>query len=200
LRDEQGLTYEQAPKDDVFCPGKKEKGHRPKVKNQHLVLLLKPLSLEHAERRLSAQGELSALRAGVPEGWQGRDGVQPHEDPAQRVPGSAVLAEAYTVRGLSVSLGISKTEIAAALRRCTDVGLVRKDRQSGFPRADARTLLGLIEHCVGYVFPATPGALARGIPTAFAAPILADEILSAGDSIFVWPYARGNRAGQGVAP
>lgn len=81
-----------------------------------------------------------------------------------------------------------------------DVELVRKDRHSGLLRANARALLGLLEYGVKYVFPARPGPLGRGIPTAFAAPVLANEVLSAGETIYVWPYACGSRMGQTIPP
>ena len=50
-----------------------------------------------------------------------------------------------------------------------------------------------------YVFPAQPGALVRGIPTAHSAyPI--NKLISSGNDIYVWPYAKGNVRGQAIEP
>ncbi|GLS32603.1 hypothetical protein GCM10007937_43130 [Mesorhizobium albiziae] len=40
----------------------------------------------------------------------------------------------------------------------------------------------------------------RGIPTAFAAPVLKNALISAGSYIYVWPYASGHDMGQSVTP
>ena len=51
-----------------------------------------------------------------------------------------------------------------------------------------------------FVFPAKPGAMTRGIPTAFAAAPLKNLLISAGEYIYVWPYAKGKDMGQAVDP
>ena len=192
------------------------------MKSQDIVVLLKLLSLELAGQRRQNRPQGSVAEPFDWAGWEVSVHDETELNPA--LPGSnAQLSqivtnaerqlqlepsphmadepnERYSVRGLAASLGISKSEIAASLRRSMDVGLVRKERQSGLLRANGRALLGLLEHGIKYVFPARPGALGRGIPTAFAAPVLADELRSAGDSIYVWPYARGSRMGQTIAP
>ena len=40
----------------------------------------------------------------------------------------------------------------------------------------------------------------RGVPTAFAAPVLREFLHSAGSVISVWPYARGQEMGQSIEP
>lgn len=40
----------------------------------------------------------------------------------------------------------------------------------------------------------------RGMPTAFAAPVLRESLHSAGSLISVWPYAHGEQMGQSVEP
>jgi hypothetical protein len=192
------------------------------VKSQDIVVLLKLVSLELAEQRRQNLLPKSVAEPFDWAGWEApaqyeadlepvRLGINPSLSQivanAERRLGVASAAaevnaqsERYSVRGLSAELGISKTEVSASLRRSMDVELVRKDRHSGLLRANARALLGLLEHSVKYVFPARPGPLGRGIPTAFAAPVLANEVLSAGDTIYVWPYARGSRMGQTILP
>ncbi|WP_295436316.1 hypothetical protein [uncultured Thiodictyon sp.] len=192
------------------------------MKSQDIVVLLKLLSLELAGQRRKNRPQGSVAEPFDWAGWELSAQDEAELNPA--LPGyntqlSQIVKNAerrlgletnpheaneanerYSVRGLSASLGISKTEVAASLRRSVDVGLARKERQSGLLRTNARALLDLLEHAVKYVFPARPGALGRGIPTAFAAPVLADGLRSAGDSIFVWPYARGSRMGQSITP
>ncbi len=50
-----------------------------------------------------------------------------------------------------------------------------------------------------YVFPAEPGAIIRGIPTAHSAPPINEHISSGTDS-YVWPYAKGTLRGQAIEP
>jgi hypothetical protein len=51
-----------------------------------------------------------------------------------------------------------------------------------------------------FVFPAKPGAMTRGVPTAFAAPMLKSLLVSGGQYIYVWPFAHGSDMGQSVPP
>lgn len=106
----------------------------------------------------------------------------------------------YSVRQLEALTGISKSELSAALNRCIRVGLAARDRQSNAPRVNRKALLGFLIHGIKYVFPAKPAELVRGIPTAFAAPVMAGKMMSAGDVINVWPDATGKDKGQAVAP
>ena len=48
------------------------------------------------------------------------------------------------------------------------------------------------------VFPAKPGAVVRGIPTAHSTAPLNKEISSGED--YVWPFAKGNVRGHGITP
>jgi DNA-binding transcriptional ArsR family regulator len=112
----------------------------------------------------------------------------------------AVNAESYSVRALSAALGLSKSEISNSLNRCKDIGLVHTDRQNGLPIVRSEALLDLVKYSIRYIFPAKPGPIVRGIPTAFAAPIMEGKVMSAGDLIPVWPDAYGKRKGQEVVP
>lgn len=49
------------------------------------------------------------------------------------------------------------------------------------PRPAPKQLLEFIVHGVKYVFPAKEGRLARGVPTAFGAPVLKGKMLTAGE-------------------
>lgn len=142
------------------------------MKSQDLVVLLKLVSLQEQEGQL-APGQLQA-------GFQG-------EDP-------------YSVRNLESLLGISKTEINASIKRSLSSGLAIKDRNSGRANPNRRNLIDFIAHGMKFVFPAKPGAMTRGIPTAFAAPMLKSLLVSGGEFIYVWPFAEGSDMGQSVPP
>lgn len=171
------------------------------MRSQDLLLLFRLASLELAGHRLAAQVRDAPRVPALPFDWEGWDIEPPAatygSDDGLEEPG---LAERYSARALADALGISKTEVSASLRRSLDAGLARRDRVSGLPRANRSALLEIAEHCLRWVFPVRPGPLARGIPTAFAAPVLADQVFSAGDNALVWPDARGKVMGQGIVP
>ncbi|MGY4498474.1 hypothetical protein ACVWYH_002405 [Bradyrhizobium sp. GM24.11] len=106
----------------------------------------------------------------------------------------------YSVRGLEASLGISKTEIAASINRSLASGMAIKDRNTNRPNPNRRNLRDFIAHGLKFVFPTKPGPMQRGVPTAFAAPVLKDSLHSAGSLIHVWPYARGREMGESIEP
>jgi hypothetical protein len=108
--------------------------------------------------------------------------------------------EPYSVRSLESLLGISKTEVNASIKRSLSTGLAIKDRESGRPKPNRRNLHSFIVHGLKFVFPAKPGAMTRGIPTAFAAPMLKGQLVSGGEYIYVWPSAEGHDMGQSVQP
>jgi hypothetical protein len=140
------------------------------MKSQDVVILLKLVSLEQEKETRSA-----------------RPGGASHEDP-------------YSVRGLEFALGISKTEVNASIKRSISSGLAVNNRESGQAKANRRDLYNFIVHGLKFVFPAKPGAMTRGIPTAFAAAPLKKLLISAGAYIYVWPYAKGKDIGQSVEP
>jgi hypothetical protein len=141
------------------------------MKSQDIVILLKLVSLEQ-------QKEEGGARPG---------GDLPHEDP-------------YSVRGLESALGISKSEVNASIMRSVSSGLAAKGRASGQATPNRRNLNNFIIHGLKFVFPAKPGAMTRGLPTAFAAAPLKNLLISAGEYIYVWPYAKGKDMGQSVEP
>lgn len=142
------------------------------MKSQDIVILLKLVSLQEQEE----EGPLAPL-----------DGPSGRED-------------AYSVRGLEASLGISKSEVNASINRSIASGLAIKDREFRRAKPNRRNLSDFIAHGLKYVFPAKPGAMTRGVPTAFAAPMLESLLMSAGEYICVWPYAEGRVMGQSVEP
>src|SRR5690606_7440347 len=94
----------------------------------------------------------------------------------------------------------SKTEVNASINRSLASGIAARDRDTGRAKPSRRSLQNFIVHGLKFVFPAKPGAMQRGIPTAFAAPVLKTALISAGSYIYVWPYASGRDMGQSVTP
>lgn len=165
------------------------------MKSQDVLLLIKLICLEQRERLQqqldSETAELLKL-SNTAEQWQG------WEDHTEQDP--PVHHDSYSVRALQASLGISKTEVASALKRCQQIGLLRLDPSTQLPRVNSKALLGFIEHGLRYVFPVKPAEMVRGIPTSFSAPVLQGKLMSGGDLIHVWPDAYGNRKGQSITP
>lgn len=167
------------------------------MKSQDILLLIKLICLEQRERLQrqldSETAELIKLSdTDTTDQWQG------WEDRSEQDP--PVHHDSYSVRALQTSLGISKTEVASALKRCQQIGLLRIDPSTQLPRVNTTALLGFIEHGLRYVFPVKPAEIVRGIPTSFSAPVLQDKLMSGGDLIHVWPDAYGTRKGQSITP
>lgn len=142
------------------------------MKGQDIVVLLKLVSLHHED----------------------------DEHPFVRLYGEAGGEDAFSVRGLAVSLGISKSEISASIKRSIDSHLATRDHEHNRPRPVRRNLVEFLTHGLKFVFPAKVGSVQRGIPTAFAAPVLEGRLMSAGDSVYVWPHAEGRDKGQALEP
>jgi DNA-binding Lrp family transcriptional regulator len=96
---------------------------------------------------------------------------------------------------LSRELFISASEIHAAVARSSAAGLI--DGVSLRPLK--RPLEDYLIHAVRYAFPAKPGAVARGIPTAFAAPPLS-EMMASTDLPPVWVDPEGMVKGVSIEP
>ncbi|MFU2326830.1 hypothetical protein D3C87_1280530 [compost metagenome] len=112
----------------------------------------------------------------------------------------ASWSEGYSLRALSASLGLSKSEVSNSIARCRESGMLTNDYDTGLPKVNRRELLKITEHALKYFFPVKPGAMVRGIPTGFAAPALSKSIKSAGGLIPVWPDPLGNERGQAIEP
>ena len=173
------------------------------MKSQDILLLLKLVSLYKQEQRelqlgLDGGARLEELQDYGPEGeWRGWE--LNHDDSENNLL-QVNSQDRYSVRNLEAMTGISKSEISASLKRSISVGLAVLDRKTKFPRANNRALKEFIEYGLKYVFPADPGKIMRGIPTSFAAPIMAGKLMSAGDVINVWPDPTGKEKGQSIQP
>jgi hypothetical protein len=103
--------------------------------------------------------------------------------------------EEWTYTTLSEALQMSNSTLFSALKRSGESGLYHKNTRT--VHRDA--LLEFLIHGFKYVFPASPGKLAKGIPTAHSAPPLAQYIQSEKD-VYVWKSAYGTVRGQTIVP
>jgi hypothetical protein len=93
------------------------------------------------------------------------------------------------------SLKISQSEVSEALNRCKIARLIDGDKRKIY----INSLKEFLIYGLKYVFPAEPGAIVRGMPTAHSAyPI--KELVSQGSENFVWPYSKGILRGQSIEP
>jgi len=105
-----------------------------------------------------------------------------------------------SARNLAALTGVGKTEVNASLNRSIDVGLAKMSVRGKSLLINKKPLLEFIVHGIKYVFPVKPAEMTRGIPTAFAAPVLNKKLMSAGDLICVWPDASASDMGQAILP
>jgi hypothetical protein len=109
---------------------------------------------------------------------------------------SAGEGAAQTYPKLAVELSMSASEVHASVRRATFAGLLA----AGTRAVNRRALLEFLVHGVKYVFAAERGGIARGYPTAHAAPPLRDHFRSNGEPPPVWPDPEGTVRGEALEP
>ncbi len=88
---------------------------------------------------------------------------------------------------------ISPSEVSEALNRCRIAGLIDSKKR----KVNTNSFYEFVTYGLKYVFPAEPGAVVKGVPTAHSATPL-KEYISAGSDIYVWPYAKGTQRGQAI--
>lgn len=97
---------------------------------------------------------------------------------------------------LAQELGLSLSEVSMALERAKNARLIDSSKKSIiWP-----SLLEFVLHGLKYAYPAEPGALCRGVPTAHSAPPLSNKIVSEPGDQYVWPSGHGTVRGQAIEP
>ena len=104
--------------------------------------------------------------------------------------------EEWRLIDIAYNLRISQSEVSESLRRSQYAGLMDSSRKKVF----RRSLLDLLVYGVKYVFPARPGELVVGLPTAHSAPPLNDTIVASPSDQYVWPYEGGTHRGFAIEP
>jgi len=102
--------------------------------------------------------------------------------------------DAWTYATLAEELGMSASQVHAALKRCADVGLYNGLTR----RPNAQALLQFLIHAVRYIVPVKPGPLVQGLPTSYAGPPLNKHIRFSESAVM--PLAGGPARGSAVAP
>jgi hypothetical protein len=186
----------------------KNDGHLEMLKSQDILIALKLASLEL--RLIEKEDDEKSIQPGW-QGWEedGEDDGDDRDDEAvdelarYRDELAAISGEghaAWTYADLSRSLNLSASECNAAVKRGLASGLLRRSRQAARPLPAGKPLTEFLVHGLKYVFPAVEGRLVRGVPTAFAAPVLAEKLLTAGEHEYVWEDARGRSTGLSIEP
>lgn len=96
---------------------------------------------------------------------------------------------------LSRSLMISSSEVSEVLNRCKIAGLIDSKKR----KVNINSFKEFLIYGLKYVFPAEPGAIVKGIPTAHSASPIKEHI-SSGSDVYVWSSAKGTRRGQAIEP
>jgi hypothetical protein len=107
--------------------------------------------------------------------------------------------QAPTYATLAAELGMTASEVHAAVERSVAAQLAHKD-DGGKARALLAPLRLFIQHGARYCFPATRGGLTRGLPTGYAAAPLNESILPGSDPVPVWPHKNGKVRGVALYP
>lgn len=97
---------------------------------------------------------------------------------------------------LAQDLGLSLSEVSTGLERSKRARLVDNSKK----KVILASLLEFVIHGLKYVYPAEPGPLCRGVPTAHSAAPLADNIISEPQDQYVWPWSDGTVRGQAIEP
>lgn len=122
------------------------------------------------------------------------NGMRPH-DIVVLLKIAALGKREWRLMDLSRELYISQSEITESLYRNMAARLISQDRR----KLLKNSLLEFLVFGLKYVYPAKPGNLARGIPTAHSAKPVSD-IFKDSSEIFVWESSDGDVRGQSIAP
>ena len=103
-------------------------------------------------------------------------------------------ASGATYAQLGEMLGVSSSTTFDSIGRLSRSGMLRP----GTRETNRQELRGFVEFGLKHVFPAALGPEARGIPTAYSAPVLRERIDST--RAIVWPDAHGTVRGTSLKP
>jgi hypothetical protein len=100
----------------------------------------------------------------------------------------------WQYKDLANELGMSSSEITESLNRSFIAGLIDVTKKKVF----SNSLIDFLIYGLRYVFPAQPGALVTGLPTAHSAPVMRNFFIA--DEQYVWSDAEGIIRGQAIEP
>ena len=102
----------------------------------------------------------------------------------------------WTVRSLEAEIGIPRSVIQRSMVRLEEAGLLEEGRR----RVNVGRAEELLIHAVKYVFPPVRDGETRGVPTAWAAPPLQNELADTAELPPVWPDSMGTVRGIALVP
>jgi len=97
----------------------------------------------------------------------------------------------WTVRSLEAEIGIPRAGVHRSVQRLSAAGLYDLERR----RTNRSQAEEFLVHAVKYLFPPELNGETRGIPTAWAAQPLADQLAPQSDLPPVWPDPQGRQRG-----
>ncbi len=107
----------------------------------------------------------------------------------------ALDPQASSYASLADALGLSTSQVHAAVKRAGEAGLL----VAGSRKVNQQALVEFLVHGLKYVFPAKRGPIVRGMPTAHSAPPLNETIIE-GETPVVWPDPSGTVRGESIEP
>jgi hypothetical protein len=111
----------------------------------------------------------------------------------------AIRPGAFTYAALGSELFLSASEVHASLARAKLARLV-SDEAGPNARIVRASLREFVVYGARYAFPPILGSLTRGFPTAYAAPVLRDQLTATDEPVPVWPYSKGTARGMALQP
>ncbi len=100
----------------------------------------------------------------------------------------------WLMKDIAYGLFISASEVSESINRSMVAGLIASDKKSLMKEA----LLEFLQYGIKYIYPQRPGAISRGIATAFSAAPLS-KVINSSEPV-VWPYVKGDIRGQAIEP
>lgn len=105
---------------------------------------------------------------------------------------SEMPGRSWLQKDIGQSLFVSNSEVSESLHRSQQAGLINDLKQTLF----RSNLLDFLQYGLKYVFPASPGGLVRGLPTAHSAPMLSGNFV--GQMTYVWADPNGEVNGHEI--
>ncbi len=105
----------------------------------------------------------------------------------------------WTYASLGEALQMSASQVHRSVQRCLTAGLATSSARGEWQAVRA-ALLEFAVHGVRYAFPATLGAVRRGVPTSFGTAPLSEHISSAPGEAPVWAHPDGIAKGPSLSP
>lgn len=110
----------------------------------------------------------------------------------------SIYPHEWAYHSLAVDLGMSPSEVHAAVKRSIKAGLANQGESHIKPNISR--LEEFLVHGIQYVFVPDRGELTRGMPTAFAAKPLLGKVVTPDEPAPVWPDPEGSERGQAFSP